>query len=96
MGFKKENMPIQTFLNWTKKVNSKKFWSVFIAIFFIFYVYKYDATAPLYERLLISAFGAAITPPIVLAFLWIPVFGIGMIWLVLEGFFKWFLSWITK
>jgi hypothetical protein len=94
--FIKEKIPIQTFVNWTKKVNPKKFWSIFIAIFFIFYVYKYDSSAPLYERLLISAFGATITPPIIFAFLWVPVFGVLMIWVALEGFFKWFLAWITK
>jgi hypothetical protein len=87
---------VKVTLNWCKKVNSKKLFGVCIGILFILYVANFEPTAPIYEKIFISAFGAVLTP-----FLFIAIFGTialtaYMFWIPFQPFFKWFSRWITR
>jgi hypothetical protein len=87
---------IQAFLNWCKKVNSKKLFGVCIGILFIFYVVNFEPTAPTYEKIFISAFGAVLTPLLFIAIFGTIALTAYMFWIPLQPFFKWFSRWITR
>lgn len=86
----------ESIVEWSRGFNDKKVWAVFLISFFVFYIFRYEASAPIYEKILISALGALMTPPILLAFLGIPAFLLLFVWTLLQDFIKWFFSWLRR
>ena len=74
----------------------KKVWSVFFVGCFAIYLIKYETAAPLYERVLVSALGALLTPAVLFALLWIPAFALLFMWVLLRGLVVSFISWLKR
>jgi hypothetical protein len=76
-----------TIWTWTN-ANYKKVWSILFLILTFVYLIRYDGTEPYYQKFAFAAFAALITPVLLFALFWAPIFILMGVWAGLDTFYR--------